>query len=109
MSNTDIILGAIKEANIQLRNMEVMTEGRDLGVKDARIYADYFAYMVEKATMLSGKCVEALVKDATRTLTVQGWEVVAPKKVTETPDLGTAIALLVRNGYKVTDPNGGNC
>ena len=108
MSNTDIILGAIKEANIQLRNMEVMTEGRDLGAKDARIYADYFAYMVEKATMLSGKCVEALVKDATRTLTVNGWEVIAPKRETTPSTVNEAIALLVKSGYIVTDANGNN-
>lgn len=78
--STDILLEALKEANIQLRNMEVMTEGRELSAQYARTYADYLAYMIEKATKMHDKCVDGLVKDATRTLMVNGYEVIAPRQ-----------------------------
>lgn len=107
--NTDKALEALKDANIQLRNMEVASEGHKLSTQYARTYADYLAYMISTATKMHTKCVEALVSDAMSTLHSVGYEVVAPKPQQAPSDLNTAIALLVRNGYKVTDPNGGNC
>lgn len=101
----DKILEAIKEANIQLRNMEVQVEGHKLSTQYARTYADYLAYMSDTATRMHSKCVEALVSDAMSVLQTVGYEVVTPKQPNA---IHTAIALLVKNGYKVTDSNGAN-
>lgn len=107
MSN-DIIADAFKEANIQLRNMEVASEGNTFSVGYARAYADYLAYMIKTATKMHGKCIEALVKDATITLASAGYEV-KPSSLPASPnDINPAIALLVKNGYKVTDSQGRN-
>lgn len=105
--NNDKILEAIKDANIQLRNMELACDGARLSTQYARTYADYLAYMADTATRMHNKCVQALVDDAMSTLMTVGYQVVAPSK--QPVALNPAIALLVKNGYKVTDPNGGNC
>lgn len=105
--NNDKILEAIKEANIQLRNMDIASDGARFSTQYARNYADYLAYMADTATRMHDKCVQALVNDAMSVLMTVGYEVVAPSK--QPAALNPAIALLVKNGYKVTDPNGGNC
>ena len=106
MSN-DIITNALKEANIQLRNMEVATEGNTLSVAYARAYGEYLSYMVQVASKMHDKCQYAIVSDATRTLNLAGYEVV-PTKVPTPSSVDIAIALLVKNGYKVTDNQGRN-
>lgn len=111
MSN-DIIANAFKEANIQLRNMESASEGNKFSVGYAKEYSDALAYMVKTSAKMHMKCQEAIVDDAVRTLTQVGYDVVPKSKdpmESATHSLFSAIALLVRNGYKVTDPNGGNC
>jgi len=107
MSN-EIITNALKEANIQLRNMEVASEGNTFSVAYAKAYGDYLSYMVQVASKMHLKCQDAIVKDATSTLILAGYEVVSPKREATPSSVDIAIALLVKNGYKVTDPNGGN-
>lgn len=104
----DTLFEALKQASIALRNMEVETEGRKLSVGYARTYADHLAYIAKVAEKMNALCVSALISDATSTLMANGYEVkVAPK--TDSPnDINPAIALLVRNGYKVTDSQGRN-
>ena len=65
--------------------------------------------VIDEATKVHSAFVAQKVSNATRDLMEEGWEVVAPKVASTPSSLDIAIALLVRNGYKVTDPNGGNC
>lgn len=109
MTDHQNTIATIKGANIELRNLEVAYEAHNMSAKNARDYVDYLEYMVALSTKLHKKCVEALVSDAMSTLHKVGYEVVTPQQKQTTTDLNIAIALLVRNGYKVTDPNGGNC
>ena len=103
--NSDKILEALKEANIQLRNMQIASEGHKLSTQYARTYADYLAYMSKTANEMHDKCIKALVSDAMSTLHSVGYEVVSPQQPNA---IHTAIALLVKSGYKVTDSNGAN-
>jgi hypothetical protein len=104
----DVLLEALKQASIALRNMEVETEGHTLSVGYARTYTDHLAYIAKVADKMNALCVSALLGDATRTLMEHGYEVkVAPKKDSDR-DINDAMSLLVRNGYKVTDSQGRN-
>ena len=106
--NTDLIESAFKEACVQLRNMESASEGVKFSLAYAQMFDDQLAYMVKTASKMHIKAREAIVEDATKTLTLAGWEVVAPKSERVTTDTDHAIALLVKAGYKVTDANGRN-
>ena len=103
--NLDLITNALGEANIQLRNLETETSGLSLRVVDAKLLDDYLSLMVSLSSKMHIKCREELVKDATRTLNLAGYEVVSPSAPSS---VDIAIALLVKNGYKVTDNQGRN-
>ena len=78
----------------------------------SKVISDYevtLKSVIDEATKAHSAFVQQKVANATRDLMSEGWEVIAPKRETTPDNLGLAIALLVRNGYKVTDPNGGNC
>jgi len=75
----DLILDALKECCIQLRNMETASQGTAFGLAYAQHYDDYLALVVSLASKMHLKSREAIIKDATRVLMQAGYEVVSPK------------------------------
>jgi len=77
--NLELITNALGEANIQLRNLEVATEGLSLRTVDAKMLDDYLSLMVRIATKMHDKCQDAILKDAMRVVMNAGYEVKAPQ------------------------------
>jgi hypothetical protein len=75
----DLILDALKECAIQLRNMEIASQGVAFGVAYAQRYDDYLSLIVRLSSAMHLKAREAIVKDATRVLMEYGYEVVSPR------------------------------
>jgi len=106
--DTNLIQEAFKEACVQLRNMEVASEGVKFSVAYAKMFDDQLAYMVKTASKLHIKAREAIVESAMNELLMAGYEVKSPIRERVSSDADLAIALLVKSGYKVTDANGRN-
>ena len=72
----DLILDALKECAIQLRNMETASQGRAFGLAYAQQYDDYLEVVLNLASHMHTKSREAIISNAIRTLNLAGFEVV---------------------------------
>jgi hypothetical protein len=75
----DLILDALKECAIQLRNMETASQGKTFSLAYAKQYDDYLAVVLSLVSHMHTKCREAIISDAIRTLNCAGFDVVPSK------------------------------